>query len=86
GAAHVALTANATVLPVLITCNPTTLSKGDPWWLAPEHPFTFRVGVQEAVPTAFFLPEPDKSAIGARRLTDALQQYFSQELKSYGYA
>lgn len=86
GAAHVALTAKATVLPVLITCDPPTLAKGDPWWLAPEQPFTFRVAVQEAVPTTFFLPEPDNSAIGARRLTDALQQYFSRELKSYGYA
>ena len=75
-----------TVLPILITCNPPTLGKGDPWWLAPKKPFTFRVAVQEPVPTTFFAPEPDSSAIGARRFTDALQQYFSRELKSYGYA
>lgn len=86
GAAHVALKANATVMPVFITCTPSTLAKGDPWWLAPKQPFTFQVAVQEAVPITFFVPDPDNSAIGARRFTDALQQYFSRELKSYGYA
>jgi 1-acyl-sn-glycerol-3-phosphate acyltransferase len=86
GAAHVALKADAPLVPVLISCNPPTLTKGSPWWLAPERPFTFRVAAQAPVPTAFFVPEPENSAIGARRFTDALQQYFSRELSSYGYA
>lgn len=86
GAAHVALKADATVLPVLISCTPPTLTKSDPWWLAPKTPFTFSVTVQEPVPTTFFVSEPDNSAIGARRFNDALQQYFSRELKSYGHA
>lgn len=86
GAAHVALKAKATVMPVLISCHPPTLTKSDPWWLAPKTPFTFRVTAQEAVPTTFFVSDPDNSAIGARRFNDALQQYFSRELNSYGHA
>lgn len=86
GAAHVALESEATVTPVLISCDPPTLAKGEPWWLAPERPFDFRIAVQEPVSAEFFVPEPENSAIGARRFTDALQQYFSRELNSYGYA
>ncbi|HEX7634213.1 MAG TPA: lysophospholipid acyltransferase family protein [Noviherbaspirillum sp.] len=86
GAARVALQANATVVPVLITCEPRTLAKGDRWWLAPERPFTFRIEVREPVPTIFFMPAAENSAISARRFTEALQQYFSRELNEHGYA
>lgn len=86
GAAHVALAADAALVPVLITCDPPTLHKQVPWWLAPERPFTFSLTAQEPVGKDFFVPQPENSAIGARRFTDALQQYFSRELSVYGYA
>lgn len=86
GAAHVALAADATLMPVLISCDPPTLNKNTPWWLAPERPFTFTLTAQEPVTNDFFVPEPENSAIGARRFTDALQQYFSHKLSTYGYA
>lgn len=86
GAAHVILQAETTVIPVLISCDPPTLTKGERWWVAPKRPFTFRIEVQEPVPPAFFMPAPENSAIGARRFTEALQQYFSRELTPHGYA
>ena len=86
GAAHVALQAGTTVIPVLLSCDPPTLTKGGRWWLAPERPFTFRIEVREPVPPDFFVPAPENSAIGARRFTEALQQYFSRESNPHGYA
>lgn len=86
GAAHVALKAKPEVLPVLIACDPPTLTKGEPFWRVPEKPFTFRVTVLDAVSTSFFVPTAEEGPIAARRLTDALQHYFSRELDSYGYA
>lgn len=86
GAAHIALKAETTLLPVLISCNPPTLTKGEPWWRAPERPFTFLVTVQNPVSVDFFVPDPENSPIGARRFTRALQQHFCHELESYGYA
>jgi 1-acyl-sn-glycerol-3-phosphate acyltransferase len=86
GAAHIALEAEAKIVPVLISCEPRTLGKGDRWWLAPAHPFTFRVEMREPVSTVFFAPAPENSAVGARRFTEALQLYFSRELNSHEYA
>ena len=86
GAARIALLSKANVIPVLISCEPRTLAKGDPWWLAPERPFTFRIEVHAPLPTEYFVPAPENSPIGARRFTEALQHYFSRELKPHGYA
>jgi 1-acyl-sn-glycerol-3-phosphate acyltransferase len=86
GAARVALRANSAVVPVLISCVPSTLTKGDCWWLAPERPFTFRVEVRELMPASHIVPAPENSAVGARRFTEALQSYFSRELNEHGYA
>lgn len=87
GAAHVALRSGATILPVLIGCDPPTLTKHSPWWLAPEHPFTFCVDVGEQLATvkeeAAMAATP---AIRARHLTNALQDHFSRELRRHGYA
>ncbi len=81
GAAHVALKAGAAVIPVLISCNPPTLTKSSPWWLAPERPFVFDVGVCAALSAANNEAVAETPAIGARHLTDTLEDYFSRELR-----
>lgn len=87
GAAHVALKARAAVTPVLISCDPPTLTKNCRWWLAPAQPFTFGVDVCETLPAATSGSAPaEPGAIGARHLTDTLEDYFSRELRRYGYA
>ncbi|EXI65559.1 MAG: 2-acyl-glycerophospho-ethanolamine acyltransferase [Candidatus Accumulibacter adjunctus] len=87
GAAHVALRSGATVMPVLIGCDPPALTKDSPWWLAPENPFTIRVDVGEELPMAQADPASAATpAIRARHLTNALQDHFSRELRRHGYA
>lgn len=87
GAAHVALKAKAAVTPILISCDPPTLTKCCPWWLAPARPFTFGVDICETLPAAASGAAPaGTGAIGARHLTDTLEDFFSRELRRYGYA
>lgn len=88
GAAHIAIAANASLTPVLITCEPPTLTKKSPWWLAPNRPFTFGIDVREPMPVekAQHKATNGSPAIGARHLTESLEDYFSRELKRYGYA
>ncbi len=87
GAAHVALKARAVVTPILISCDPPTLTKRCPWWLAPAQPFTFGVDVCETLPSGTNGTAPaETSAIGARHLTNTLEDFFSRELRRYGYA
>lgn len=87
GAAHVAIKADAAVTPILISCDPPTLTKRGPWWLAPARPFTFGVDVLETLPvTTNGVAPATASPIGARHLTDTLEDFFSRELRRYGYA
>lgn len=86
GTAHIALQANPAIVPVLIHCDPPTQTKGEPFWRVPCRPFNFRVTVLDPVPTVSFLHETQGTAISARKFTNALQGYFSQELTRHGFA
>lgn len=83
GASYVALKHGRPVLPVLITCNPPTLSKGAPWYRIPPSTFTMTLTVREELPLEMLVTQPEPTAIGARRLTEALESYFTNELESY---
>lgn len=86
GAAHVLLRSATTVTPILISCDPPTLTKHSPWWLAPERKFTFGVEVCEPLPQLVEeVAASETAVIGARRLTATLENYFSHKLRRYGY-
>ena len=82
GTAHVLLETRADFIPVLITCDPPTLLKGDPWYRIPEQRFDLAVTVLEPVPAAVWeshvagLPR----ALAARELTRFLEAYFMESL------
>lgn len=76
GAAHIALAADAEILPVTIRCDPPTLFKGNPWYRVPERRFHLSVVVGEAVAAASFRREGEATARSARRLTQWLLEYF----------
>jgi 1-acyl-sn-glycerol-3-phosphate acyltransferase len=86
GAAQIALRSQARMIPVLLSCDPATLTKDSPWWKAPERPFTYRIVAQAALPCDRFVSGDDHPAKGARLLTVALQQYFFEELQNHGPA
>lgn len=77
GAAHIALAADAEILPVTLTCTPATLFKGNPWYRVPERRFHMKVVVGEPVAAASFRREgEDAPARAARRLTHWMLAYF----------
>lgn len=76
GAAHIALAANAEILPVTVTCEPSTLFKGNPWYRVPSRRFHMKVVVGEPVAASRFRHEGDAPARSARRLTQWMLSYY----------
>ena len=80
GAAQIAIRTGAPVVPVVITCEPPTLGKGDPWYAVPVRPIdlTLRFLPPLEIPPAV----TDKKGIPlqARALTRHIENFFLQEL------
>jgi 1-acyl-sn-glycerol-3-phosphate acyltransferase len=79
GFANLATLVGAAIQPVIITCDPPTLVKGEPWWRIPTHKPLFRLIVGERLDTKTYL-EYEYRSIGARRLVGDLEAYYAQKL------
>lgn len=77
GAAHIALAADAEILPVTVHCDPPTLFKGNPWYRVPSRRFHMQVTVGEPVMAASFRREGEPAPRAARRLTEWMLDYFN---------
>jgi len=83
GTAHVLLANPRPFVPVLLTCDPPTLMKGQPWYGVPERRFELRLRVLPPVPPSAWqgrvsgLPRP----LAARELTRYLEFYFTDALQ-----
>lgn len=83
GAARIALQANATVTPVIISCTPSTLSKSDKWYQIPERRFHLKVQVRDDMVLDEFLAIEPKT-IAVRRFNRYLQDYFRHHTMESG--
>lgn len=79
GAANVAVRTQVDVTPVLIDCQPVTLTKGQPWYQIPDSKPHFKITVAEPIAITDFIKQ-DKPSVAARNLTSALSQYFNEEI------
>jgi len=86
GASYLALKSGKPILPVLIDCQPSTLTKNKPWYQIPARPFHLRIHVQQPISPADWQVDQAAPAIAARHLTAQLEQHFSQSLKHHGFA
>jgi 1-acyl-sn-glycerol-3-phosphate acyltransferase len=75
GAANIALKSGAKILPVHITCTPTTLTKQEKWYQIPPKKVLFRLQVGDEIDPCEH-GGSDKRSIAARRLTEYLEQCF----------
>jgi 1-acyl-sn-glycerol-3-phosphate acyltransferase len=77
GAAHIALRASVPLIPVVISCVPSMLRKGQRWWDVPERPSRFTICVLDPI-------EPFASGASdglvARQLTAALRECIIERL------
>ncbi len=78
GTANIALESGLPIRPVLIDCNPSTLTKGLPWYSVPERRFDVRLRVADPIPTASFLDAAPNRALAARRLNTHLENLLWQ--------
>jgi 1-acyl-sn-glycerol-3-phosphate acyltransferase len=77
-AANVALRAAAVVTPVYIRCEPTTLTKSEPWYRIPPRRPHFSLSVGDDLDLSPYRPAP--LPIGSRAFNEHLHQHFQQEL------
>jgi len=82
GAAAIALQAQAPILPVTLSCSPTTLTKQEKWYQIPEKKFTLTMDVGDDTRFTPNWPDTERS-IAARRLTRNLEAYFIEQLASH---
>jgi 1-acyl-sn-glycerol-3-phosphate acyltransferase len=82
GAAHIALRAECDVVPVVITCEPPMLMKGQPWYVVP--PRAGHLTLTAGEPLRFGATESRQSAVrGARDWTADIRSFYEMRL-GYG--
>ncbi len=79
GFANLATLTGAPIQLVVITCDPPTLVKGEPWWRIPSRPPLFRLMIGECLDADRYLKYSYRS-VAARRLVQSLEQYYAEKL------
>jgi len=79
GAANVAVRTAVDVTPVVIDCQPVTLTKGEPWYRIPQQRPHFVIRISPPMPIATYIDNV-KPAMAARNLTADLTGFFNKEL------
>jgi 1-acyl-sn-glycerol-3-phosphate acyltransferase len=82
GAAAIAVRAACPVIPVLISCEPTTLTKGEPWYHIPARRVLVRIEVGEAIDSGSFLRESRNPRDATDRFNAYLQQHFRSRMEN----
>ncbi len=80
GAAYMMLSSNVSILPVIISCRPSTLTKGEKWYKIPKQQFHLKIEVNNEIALNQLVSSEDPPTIAARKLTLALEKYFTHEL------
>ena len=83
GAAYIAMRSGVPVLPVLIDCQPSTLTRREKWYQIPPRPFQLRIKVLEPLQLDSWGPLGETQTIAARKLTRALEAFFVRELAKW---
>lgn len=84
GASYIALNSGRPLLPVLISCQPSTLTKQQKWYQIPERRFELRVKILPPENIAQWVNEADAPTIAARKLTQGLEAFFTHKLEYHG--
>ena len=72
------------LVPVLVTCDPPTLMRGQKWYDVPDRPFVLRLQVGEPIrvgPYREALLEGESRPRVTRRLTAELREFFEKGLR-----
>jgi 1-acyl-sn-glycerol-3-phosphate acyltransferase len=83
GTAHIALGINAPILPIFISCNPTTLTKNEKWYQIPHRRVNLRIEVLDPISATQWVNPHDEQTIAVRKLTRALETFFNEKLENH---
>jgi 1-acyl-sn-glycerol-3-phosphate acyltransferase len=86
GAANLAVRGGHDITPVVIRCEPRTLTKGSKWWQVPARRANFRIEVGGDITVRAFVERAAGPALAARHLTAHLERYFSEETNTRAVA
>ena len=86
GAAQVAIRGQRDITPVIITCTPPTLAKGERWWTVPARRAYFTIDVRDDIAVRPFIEQAPEPAMAARHLTTHLEQFFTRESRAHAVA
>ncbi len=78
GAARIALKSGCDLVPVLITCEPPSLMKGQPWYKVPDR--TIQLALQVEAPIRLPPEQEAPAGLAARRLTAELRTRFARKV------
>lgn len=81
GAANIALAAGCPLLPVVISCQPLTLRKGEPWYRIPARAPQFHLQVLPLMHLHEWVDRSQPPGLQARALTAALRQRLADGLE-----
>lgn len=79
GAANIAVRCQQNLLPVIIDCHPTTLTKQEKWYQIPSRRAHFSMRVVEEIDVTPFILNEKNESIAARRLTEHIKTVFTEE-------
>lgn len=81
GFAHILIASGASILPVVITCDPVTLVKGEPYYRIPDSPPHFRIEVEEEIDAARYASaESGSRGLIARKLVSEVEADYCRRL------
>lgn len=83
GAAAIAIDSKVAVVPVLLGCSPTTLTKQDRWYQIPAKKFTLSMQVGEVLESEPVIESLPRS-LAVRHLTRSWEHHFIERLQAYG--
>lgn len=84
GAANIALRSKVNILPVNISCHPTSLTKNEKWYQVPRcSPVHITITVGDEIDVEPFERQSSNIPRASRCLTDFLQHYFQKETLTY---
>jgi len=85
GFAHTALEAGAPIVPVLLHCDPPTLTRQMRWYHVPARRFRLTVNVLDALGVERLAPRTAAPALAARSVASAVEAHITQHLFDYGF-
>lgn len=82
GAANIAIIANASILPVIICCQPRALQKYQAWYELPEVKSKITVNIKATLEVADCIDVNQPRTLQYRRLTSWLRDYYLTEIQA----